>query len=144
MKKLLCLLIIAVTGCTTIEKNTKPTKVFEKNFKMSVVNNEIVDPANDRRCFYRVYIDKQPAGRTTTGLESQMKTFETNLEANNHLVRIEKWVLDEEQRKYVKLNNIEQPKPNYIYITVEEGKQTSILVKSGKYGKSSFTRHVSE
>ncbi len=141
MKKILFLTLILAAGCTTtkksIQEETPP--ILQNNFKVSIWDSHVKDPRNDRRCFYRIYINKQPVGRTTTGLESQLKTFETELEPNNHLLRIEKWVLDEENGRYVKLNNIEQPKPDYIYFIVKKNEQTSIMAQTGRYGKTTFS-----
>ena len=75
----------------------------------------IMDPENDRRSYYRVFIDKIEVGRTEIGLESQIKKFATTTEPNSHLLRIEKYVLDEKNDRYVKVNNIDQPRPNFFY-----------------------------
>ena len=67
------------------------------NFKFIIFNDDIKNPSQDRRCYYRIYIDKIEKGRTSTGLESQEKIFETTLEGERHLVSIEKWVLDKKR-----------------------------------------------
>ncbi len=143
MRLLSILLLTTFVSCTSIEKKiTNNSESFVgNNFRITIVDTDITNPEKDRRCFYWIYIDKQKAGRTTVGLESQNKVFESNLEPNNHLVRIEKWILEDEQKRYVKLNNIEQPKPDFIYVTVEKNKASYILVKSGRYGKSIFLKN---
>jgi hypothetical protein len=97
----------------------------------------IDSPENDRRSYYRVFIDKVEAGRTTIGLESQDKTFEAQMTANRHLLSVEKWVLNEKDGKYVKLNNIDQPKPGFTYFGVPEKRVVLIKLKTDR--KSNVT-----
>lgn len=103
----------------------------EYNFVFTGYDINIDDPAWDRRSYYRIYIDKIDAGRTTIGLESQKKTFESKISSNNrHLVIVEKWVLDEKKGQYVKLNNIEQPKPGYLYFDMPDNKTAVVTLKN--------------
>ena len=105
----------------------------EYNFKFIGYDINIDDPAWDRRSYYRIYLDKIDAGRTTIGLESQKKTFESNISSNRHLLVVEKWALDEKKGQYVKLNNIEQPKPNFIYFNLPENKAAVITLKNDPF-----------
>lgn len=100
------------------------------NFKFVGYDYNIDDPQRDRRSYYRIFLDKMEAGRTTIGLESQYKTFEGTLQPNRHLLVVEKWVLDDRQGKYVKVNNIDQPKPSHLYFGVSEEKITVITMKN--------------
>lgn len=112
------------------------------NFVLTAYDTDIDDPSKDRRSYYRVYINKIDSGRTTTGLESQAKYFEAQLPPNRHLIKLEKWVLDEEQGRYIKVNNIEQPKPDFIYITVGDTGTVKITMKSTKYGNAAYSKVV--
>lgn len=67
------------------------------NLKIVIFNGDVINPADDNRCYYRIYIDKVERGRTSTGLESQEKIFETKLRGKRHLFSIEKWILDEKK-----------------------------------------------
>ena len=109
------------------------------NFSLTLYDTDIDHPENDRRSYYEVFIDKAESGRTTIGLESQKKIFEAKLTPDRHLVKIEKWILDESQGRYIKLNNLYQPKPDFIYITIEAGKISRVNVESSKYGTSRYT-----
>lgn len=104
------------------------------NLKIVVYNGDITDPSHDRRCYYRVYIDKVEKGRTGTGLESQEKTFETKLRGKRHLFTLEKWILDTKRGRYRKVNNVRQPKPSFYYFTVPEKR---ILVVTGRITRGS-------
>ncbi len=124
-------------GCssTGVKDNGNSYRMPEKyNFRFIGRDVEIENPDNDRRSYYKVFIDKAEEGRTTTGLESQVKTYESTLSQNRHLVTVEKWVLDQKTSRYVKLNNIEQPKPNFIYFDVPEKKIVIINMKTLKDG----------
>ena len=117
-----------------IQPEIKPEKeIKDYNFKFTGHDINIDDPQWDRRSYYKIYIDKVEAGRTTIGLESQMKNFDNTLPSNRHLLVIEKWVLDEKKSKYVKLNNIEQPKPNYIYFDILDDKIVNIIMKNDPF-----------
>jgi hypothetical protein len=121
------------TVTTQINNNTIVPEVQprEYNFKFVGFDVNIDDPSWDRRSYYRIFIDKIDAGRTTIGLESQKKTFEAKIAGNNrHLLVVEKWVLDEKKGQYVKLNNIEQPKPGYLYFELPDDKAAVIKLKN--------------
>ncbi len=131
------LLLFLAAGCTTTggKDNGIQYRLPDKfNFRFIARDVEIENPDNDRRSYYKVYIDKAEEGRTTTGLESQAKTFEAALSANRHLITVEKWVLDQKTSRYIKLNNIEQPKPNFVYFDVPEKKIVVIEMKTMKDG----------
>jgi hypothetical protein len=102
----------------------------EYNFKFVGYDINIDDPSFDRRSYYKIFIDKIDAGRTTIGLESQKKIFESKISSNRHLLVVEKWVLDEKKGQYVKLNNIEQPKPGYLYFELHDDKAAVINLKN--------------
>jgi len=109
------------------------------NFVLTLYDHDIDNPENDRRSYYEIFIDKAESGRTTIGLESQKKIFEAKLTQDRHLVKVEKWVLDESQGRYIKLNNLYQPKPDFIYVNIEDGKISRVNVESSKYGTSRYT-----
>lgn len=141
--KIICLISISlITGCKTTEIDTINRPAGENNFYISIFDSDINNPENDRRCYYMIYIDKIEAGRTVTGLESQEKDFETLLTPNRHLIKVEKWILNESLGRYVKMNNIDQPKPDFIYVNIEERKIVRVKLKSSKEGNSSFSMIV--
>ena len=86
----------------------------------------INDPKLDKYSYYKIYINKAEAGRTTTGLESQKKTFEKKIPVNTHLLSVEKWTLNEKNGEYEKLNNVRQPKPSFFYFEVKRNSSTFI------------------
>jgi hypothetical protein len=146
MKKVIFLIIAAVLmGCTQaqVKKDEKSTTIYlppeRYNLQFIGLSTAIDDPKNDRRSYYKIILNKIDEGRTTFGLESQGKTYEAMLEPNRHLIMVEKWVLDEKASQYIKLNNIEQPKPNFYYFNTEKDKIIIIEMKEGKNGKSEFT-----
>ena len=141
-KILFIILILCVAGCRTAEKEIIRKTEIKNNFIITVYDSDIDNPENDRRCYYIVYIDKAEAGRTTTGLESQEKYFDAQIIPNRHLIKVEKWVLNESLGRYIKLNNIDQPKPDFIYINLEKGKVVRVNLKSSRTGNSSYSMTV--
>ena len=135
--------LLLVTGCSTgggkKETGLRCKKPGAYNLRFIGLDREIDDPANDRRAYYKIFIDKAEEGRTTTGLESQEKTCETLLQPNRHLITVEKWVLDQKSGRYIKLNNIEQPKPNFVYFDLPEDRIVIIEMTSGRDGKADFS-----
>lgn len=110
------------TQTTNVTDNTNNVITANKyklpelyNLKINLQDTGVTNPANDRRCFYKIFLDKIEVGRTETALESQLKSYTVSVDVNRHLLSVEKWILDEANERYVKLNNIDQPKPNYIY-----------------------------
>lgn len=143
MNKYFIMVIVFVLNfisCGTINKGmTGKIESGSNNFFISVYDSDVENPENDRRCYYMIYIDKAESGRTAIGLESQEKDFNALLTENRHLIKIEKWVLNENLGRYVKLNNIEQPKPDFIYFNIEGDKIIKIKVKSSKAGIASYS-----
>ena len=127
---------LIITGCTSVQK--EKDKQGKNNFFLTIYDTDIDSPDQDRHCYYIIYIDKIESGRTNTGLESQKKYYEEYLIPNRHLIKIEKWVLHESLGRYIKLNNIDQPKPDFIYINIEKNKTVRVTVKSSKSGIALF------
>ena len=123
-------------GHVTIEDNYKHPG--EYNFMLIAQSPGIDDPGRDLRCYYKVFINKVEKGRTDTALDSQKKYFKSVLPPNRHLLRVEKWVLDEKNEKYVKLNNVDQPKPNFIYFDVPVNRIVTIEMKVDNQGKADY------
>ncbi len=128
------LVSLSIIGCGSAGKGTIKKNGGGNNFYIYIYDSDIDNPENDRRCYYMIYIDKVEAGRTTTGLESQEKYFDTHLSNNRHLIKVEKWILNESLGRYVKMNNIDQPKPDFIYINIDEEKTVKVKLKSSKTG----------
>jgi len=136
----LLFILIFTTGISCSNKEIIKILPEQKyNFTLTLYDNDIDNPENDRRSYYEIFIDKAESGRTTIGLESQKKIFEAKLTPDRHLIKVEKWVLDESQGRYIKLNNLYQPKPDFIYINIEDGKKSMVNVESSKYGTSRYT-----
>ncbi len=142
VKKYVRVLLMGAVGCiiscTSVPKYEAPVEPViapvdvNVNFRFVASDTGIVNPDDDKRCYYKVFIDKIDAGRTTIGLESQKKYFEAKLSPNTHLIVIEKWVLHEKEGEYKKVNNILQPKPNYYYFETKKNAVTEILMLNDK------------
>jgi len=143
-RKLFLLILIVITGCTgTTVKKDDPDKTPDNyNLKIVIFNNEIKNPSEDNRCYYRIYINKVESGRTNTGLESQEKIFESKLSYGRHLFSIEKWVLDTKKGVYRKVNNVKQPKPSFYYFKVPKNKILKVTVKNTKSGRARYTEGI--
>ena len=127
-----------IISCKTVPKYEAPVEPVitpvevNVNFRIIAYDTEIANPDDDKRCYYKVFIDKIDAGRTTIGLESQKKYFEAKLSPNTHLIVIEKWVLDEREGEYKKVNNILQPKPNFYYFETRSNAVTEVTIVNDK------------
>ncbi len=119
------LLALSIISCGTTPDGLP---VGKNNFMITFSSDVPEGPDEDDLCYYRVRIDKMERGRTPTGLESQFKTFTTSLERNRHLVEFEKWVLDRGKKRYVRPNNIDQPRPNHIYVDLLENRSVRVDV----------------
>jgi hypothetical protein len=134
-------LVFFIQGCVTtpVDKNGSRKKY---NLEFSGHDAGIDNPDLDRRSYYKIFLDKVEAGRTTTGLESQEKKYRGSLESNRHLLRVEKWVLDKRKGRYIKLNNISQPKPDFIYFNVPAKGTVVIKMKTSKKNRAHFAVSV--
>lgn len=149
MRRLYILVFLCLLGaCTTTQpadtqQETEESAVLSGDVRLRIIvrDTAVENPDEDRRSYYRVYIDKVEAGRTEIALESQRKKFETTVERNSHLLRIEKYVLDPSKERYDKLNNIEQPKPDYYYFDADTAgsRQTITVVHDVQTHEASFT-----
>ena len=136
MKKIVTLLLVVSVfgiGCKTVPRYEPIEPIVTPiemniNFRFIAYDTGISNPNDDKRCYYKVFIDKIDAGRTTIGLESQKKYFEAKLSANTHVIVVEKWVLDERAGEYKKLNNIQQPKPNFFYFETKSNELTEVVM----------------
>ena len=107
------------------------------NFRFTAVNYFIDSPDRDGRVFFRIFINKQEYGRTTTGLQSQRKTFETTLPVNRHLLHVEKWVLSNDE--FVRANNILQPRPDFVYFEIVANRVTNVVLSVNEQGRYEFS-----
>ncbi len=148
MKKyivLLALITLISVGCKSFDgdnlvvffKYNTPAKY---NFKFIIYRENIQDPSLDKRCYYKIYIDKIDIGRTTIALDSQKKTFTKKNDDVRHLLVVEKWELDPVKKRYQKLNNVKQPKPNFHYFTTHKDRIVVITAKIGDNRKTDFTK----
>lgn len=65
-----------------------------------------------QKLYYRVSIDDEDAGRTTIGTDAEEKVFESTASPAKHVLLVEKFILDETKDRYVRVKNIDQPKPD--------------------------------
>ncbi|HOF14534.1 MAG TPA: hypothetical protein PLN01_09450 [Spirochaetota bacterium] len=132
------LVLFIASGCKTVPKYEPPIEPIisptevNVNFRFIAYDTGITTPDEDKRCYYKIFIDKIDAGRTTIGLESQKKYFEAKLSSNMHLIVVEKWVLDEREGEYKKVNNILQPKPNFFYFETKASSLTELILINDK------------
>lgn len=137
------LVIMSYLSCGLGGPLTKDTARYKKpdsyNLKLVAYDVNIDNPARDRRSYYKIFLNKVEVGRTTIGLESQDKVFEAKVPLNRHLLVVEKWILDEREGRYVKLNNIDQPKPNFVYFGIPEHRIVLITLKNDSVkGRAEF------
>ena len=150
LQNLFIVIILVFIGCGTVERRDDGTTegkddgrvARENNLYIYIHDTDIVNTEDDRRCYYTIYINKIESGRTTTGLESQEKVFEAALTPDKHLVKVEKWVLNESLGRYVKVNNIDQPKPDSIYVDIKKNDIIKVRLKSSKTGAAEYNIDV--
>ena len=123
---------------TVIPPNKKISRTDSINFRFEAADLSINNPDQDKRVFFKIFIDKIEMGRTGTGLESQKKSVDLGISSNSHLLVIEKWILDERASRYVKVNNIDQPKPNFLYFDLPEDKKIIVRYNGIREGKAEY------
>jgi len=138
LQNIFIVIILILLGCGTVERKDNIKVKSENNFYISISDSDIVNTSDNKICYYTIYIDKNESGRTTTGPESQEKVFEAVLTPAKHLIKVEKWVLNESLGRYIKVNNIDQPKPDYIYVDIKKDNTIKMKIKSSKTGAAEY------
>jgi hypothetical protein len=100
-----------------IEEKKEP---FPENVFLESIDRGNPDPADDRTIYYKIYLNKEVAAKTTSGLFFQRKKLSLNLPRGRYLFFAERWYLEEsseeEVPEYKRANNVWQMKPVYIDI----------------------------
>jgi hypothetical protein len=140
---LLALLFSLGAGCRSlsreIDKVIGPAWTGDYNVKLIVKEKNFNDPQNDTLGFYRIGIDKKIKVRTEIALRSQKRTWKGRLSKERHLLRLERWELDPEDKTYKRARNILQPRDPYFYIQVKPRRLTKVkVVVTGKGGRYSI------
>jgi hypothetical protein len=98
------------------EKKHELPDIFEPGYKKPAdANIRLIitgSAAADRIVYYRVFIDDEDAGRSTIGEDGAPKSFQSLIEPARHTLNVEKYVLDTIKDKYIRVKNIDQPKPD--------------------------------
>lgn len=135
------------SGSDAVQKNgidgtTEPLfkKAGDVNVRL-IVSGKVSDTeAAAQQIYYRIFIDQADAGRTTIGGSGDEKVFESRIEPNAHTVQVEKYILDEHKGRYVKVKNIDQPKPDSFDFTVMPDRILIIRLKdNGPDAQAEFT-----
>jgi hypothetical protein len=125
IKIIIILLLIIVSGCASENirnEDLKDNEVHVDNYKKpSAYNLKIVayeaqtnlSKNNDSidQSFYRIFINEIDYGRTDISISNEIKTFTIMLDnGKKPLIRLEKYILDTNKGKYIRVKNIYQPK----------------------------------
>ncbi|HQL44110.1 MAG TPA: hypothetical protein PL073_09490 [Spirochaetota bacterium] len=103
----------------------KPVYRYANNVQYVSSDNHTVEialydmPSEEKagRVFYKIICDGVDYTRTEPGLSINSTAIDLNLTAcQYHEIIIERWRLDETENKYIRDNNIRQPKPLTIYV----------------------------
>jgi len=101
---------------TIINISKNPINAYPKNKKVKVrfiFDAEINNVQNDVEAYAEVYLDKKNIGITEQKLLSQEKNFEFETTYEKHLLQIVVFLQDQAKKKWVRLKNIDQPRPIY-------------------------------
>ena len=103
------------------KKNTTQENVF-----FNCIDKGKADPSEDKTIYYKIYLDRELAAKTTSGLFFQKKKLSLRLSAGRYLFFAERWYLEEsgdnEIPEYKRANNVWQMKP--MYIDIPEGQDS--------------------
>ncbi|HOJ50166.1 MAG TPA: hypothetical protein PKW55_05080 [Spirochaetota bacterium] len=122
--------------------STKPITAYPKDKKIkirfifdAVVNNY----QEDVESYAEIYIDKKNVGITEQKLLSQEKNFEFETSYEKHLLQVNIFIQDPLKKKWVRLKNIDQPKPIYF---IPNSAYDNLYIKMTYYpGKNGNSRY---
>ena len=90
--------------------------------------------------FYKVYVNGSESGRTETGQAGLPGEFKDMFEANRYyLIKLVRWKLRSAKKRYVRANNIQQPKPIRLFIPKGRVVKLELRFNGNEY---SFTKSV--
>jgi hypothetical protein len=90
------------------------------NFIIKCMNTSL---ENTKKSFIKIYINDEEVGRTETGYDHDAVSYQSLLEMNKTLeLRVEKYILDDQKGRYIKMRNIDQPKPDRYRFLIPEGR----------------------
>lgn len=132
MQKIIIIVLASLVSCQSIsheiDKAIRPGWSGKYNTEITVIEKNFNDPANDTLGFYRITIDKKIKVRTEIALRSQKRIWQGRLSKERHLLRIERWELDPQDKTYKRARNILQPNDPYFYIQVKSRRLTKVKV----------------
>lgn len=106
---------------------------------------EVVDAISDKMevlVFYKVFVNGTDSGRTDTGPAGQIRKYVVKLpEDEYHIVRLERWELNEGKNAYERANNIYQPRPVKIFLSQHRTTKLVIVREKKGYSSSWMTLH---
>jgi hypothetical protein len=109
------------------------------NLQLCVISPE-QSGSRERRCYYRIFSGSNELGRTSIGPESRLKCFEAMLRPGRHQLTLEKYVLNETEGRYLKVNNIEQPRPASVTVEIPNNRVIDIRVEHSNRGSAADYR----
>lgn len=108
--------------CDLMVRDDRPGKsknnVNRENVVLESQDRGAANPEEDRTIYYKIFLDKELAAKTTSGLFFQKKKLSLHLTPGRYLFFAERWYLEEssdnEVPEYKRANNVWQMKPMYI------------------------------
>lgn len=121
-------------------ENRVPVEPGEENLVVVVKDADVSEKQKEELVFYKVFIDGREMGRTETGPAPLEKKMQTGAgQGAWHILRLERWELHRQRRRYQRANNIVQPRPSRIYLptgrlirvsVIFDGKEHSIATET--------------
>lgn len=116
-------------------------KPYDCNFIFNVIHEQTNSSERSEKMFFRIFIDNIEIGRTETGRIGESLSFKGMIPTErNQELRIEMYLLDSTKGRYVKVRNIEQPKPDRFIFTIPADRIIIVnLSISDSNGETTFT-----
>ncbi len=129
------------TDKTDLIQDTNYKKPYDYNFIFNVIHDQSNSSERSEKMFFRLFIDNIEIGRTETGRISESVSFRGMIPTErNQELRIVMYLLDSMKGRYVKVRNIEQPKPDRFMFSIPADRIMIVnLSISGPSGETTFT-----
>ena len=109
-------------NCESAEKKDQLIKKEYGYYNVHLESQDrgIAKPEEDRTVYYKIFLDRELAAKTSSGLFFQKKQLNLHLNFGRYLFFAERWYLEESSEsdvpEYKRANNVWQMKPIYIDI----------------------------
>lgn len=124
-----------------IENNADLYYRYPLDYNLVVIVYDVVPTKENYKSFCKIYINKKKMGETNQALLSQRKVIKLKVKPETqHMIFVEKYILNETKNEWDRIKNLKQPKIKYF--TVPRNRIRVIRIIYNSYYEKPNTSHM--